>query len=95
MEKGGLEAWPSRLAGAHTVFLLEREALGTSLYAVFKGTQIIMPIYKELFNKTFEAFILLKKIWSSQLPGNGIQPLSRKQNSDEFGHCSPLVISIT
>jgi hypothetical protein len=30
-EKGGLEAWPILLAEAHTVLLLERKALGTSL----------------------------------------------------------------
>ncbi len=31
-----LEAWPTRLAGAHTVFLLEKKALGTSLYDMSK-----------------------------------------------------------
>jgi hypothetical protein len=30
-KKVGLEAWSALLAGAHTIFLLEREALSTSL----------------------------------------------------------------
>jgi hypothetical protein len=63
-EKGGLGGLAHPPSWSAHRFLLEKEALGTSLYAVFTGTQIIIPIYKELFNKIFEAFNLFKKICS-------------------------------
>ncbi len=48
LEKGGLKAWPALLAGAHAVFLLEKEDMGyycCCVQARFlgKGTQITFP----------------------------------------------------
>jgi hypothetical protein len=81
------------LAGAHTVFLVEREDLGTSLLLcpdkMFrqenKNVISLVMVYSALLNCVFEALNLLLILFyyyvaEIQLPGNGLRLFSITQS---------------